>query len=171
VRRTFRSRLHPLSRFSSGSTRALLNPFATMTLTYMCLCDRSNGGVFGSLYGTPIINLPQSAVLGASSLSLARGPSPWYHLLPSSLSTLCLVSALRMTSSYSPRAKPSYLRCVQVLSKGSLHAGSRTESGHLHHLWTLIVGARARSRRRDVLIDGARNRASLTHARATLSSC
>lgn len=24
----------------------------------------SNGGVFGSLYGTPIINLPQSAVLG-----------------------------------------------------------------------------------------------------------
>jgi len=31
----------------------------------------SNGGVFGSLYGTPIINLPQAAVLGASrSLSL-----------------------------------------------------------------------------------------------------
>jgi hypothetical protein len=27
--------------------------------------DSSNGGVFGSLYGTPIINLPQSAVLGA----------------------------------------------------------------------------------------------------------
>ena len=26
----------------------------------------SNGGVFGSLYGTPIINLPQSAVLGMS---------------------------------------------------------------------------------------------------------
>lgn len=25
----------------------------------------SNGGVFGSLYGTPIINLPQAAVLGA----------------------------------------------------------------------------------------------------------
>ena len=24
----------------------------------------SNGGVFGSLYGTPIINLPQSAILG-----------------------------------------------------------------------------------------------------------
>ena len=24
----------------------------------------SNGGVFGSLYGTPIINLPQAAVLG-----------------------------------------------------------------------------------------------------------
>jgi len=29
------------------------------------LIDSSNGGVFGSLYGTPIINLPQSAVLGA----------------------------------------------------------------------------------------------------------
>lgn len=25
----------------------------------------SNGGVFGSLYGTPIINTPQAAVLGA----------------------------------------------------------------------------------------------------------
>jgi 2-oxoglutarate dehydrogenase E2 component (dihydrolipoamide succinyltransferase) len=24
----------------------------------------SNGGVFGSLYGTPIINRPQSAILG-----------------------------------------------------------------------------------------------------------
>lgn len=24
----------------------------------------SNGGVFGSLFGTPIINLPQSAILG-----------------------------------------------------------------------------------------------------------
>ena len=29
---------------------------------------RSNGGVFGSLYGTPIINLPQSAVLGMHSV-------------------------------------------------------------------------------------------------------
>jgi 2-oxoglutarate dehydrogenase E2 component (dihydrolipoamide succinyltransferase) len=26
--------------------------------------DSSNGGVFGSLFGTPIINLPQAAVLG-----------------------------------------------------------------------------------------------------------
>ena len=26
--------------------------------------DWSNGGVFGSLFGTPIINLPQAAVLG-----------------------------------------------------------------------------------------------------------
>jgi 2-oxoglutarate dehydrogenase E2 component (dihydrolipoamide succinyltransferase) len=24
----------------------------------------SNGGVFGSLYGTPIINMPQAAILG-----------------------------------------------------------------------------------------------------------
>lgn len=24
----------------------------------------SNGGVYGSLYGTPIINMPQSAILG-----------------------------------------------------------------------------------------------------------
>jgi 2-oxoglutarate dehydrogenase E2 component (dihydrolipoamide succinyltransferase) len=24
----------------------------------------SNGGIYGSLYGTPIINLPQSAILG-----------------------------------------------------------------------------------------------------------
>lgn len=28
------------------------------------LCS-SNGGVFGSLFGTPIINLPQAAVLGS----------------------------------------------------------------------------------------------------------
>lgn len=28
----------------------------------------SNGGVFGSLMGTPIINLPQSAVLGLHSI-------------------------------------------------------------------------------------------------------
>jgi hypothetical protein len=28
----------------------------------------SNGGVFGSLFGTPIINLPQSAVLGKCHL-------------------------------------------------------------------------------------------------------
>jgi 2-oxoglutarate dehydrogenase E2 component (dihydrolipoamide succinyltransferase) len=28
----------------------------------------SNGGVFGSLFGTPIINLPQSAVLGMHSI-------------------------------------------------------------------------------------------------------
>ena len=26
--------------------------------------DSSNGGVFGSLFGTPIINLPQAAILG-----------------------------------------------------------------------------------------------------------
>ena len=26
--------------------------------------DSSNGGVFGGLFGTPIINLPQAAVLG-----------------------------------------------------------------------------------------------------------
>ena len=30
----------------------------------------SNGGVFGSLFGTPIINLPQSAVFGASFFSI-----------------------------------------------------------------------------------------------------
>lgn len=30
-------------------------------LTHGC---SSNGGVFGSLFGTPIINLPQAAVLG-----------------------------------------------------------------------------------------------------------
>jgi 2-oxoglutarate dehydrogenase E2 component (dihydrolipoamide succinyltransferase) len=28
----------------------------------------SNGGVFGSLYGTPIINVPQAAVLGMHSI-------------------------------------------------------------------------------------------------------
>jgi len=28
----------------------------------------SNGGVFGSLYGTPIINLPQSAILGMHAI-------------------------------------------------------------------------------------------------------
>lgn len=27
----------------------------------------SNGGVFGSLYGTPILNTPQAAVLGRSA--------------------------------------------------------------------------------------------------------
>lgn len=35
----------------------------------------SNGGVFGSLYGTPIINLPQAAVLGA----LKNETTPIYH--------------------------------------------------------------------------------------------
>ena len=30
--------------------------------------NSSNGGVFGSLYGTPIINLPQSAVLGMHAI-------------------------------------------------------------------------------------------------------
>ena len=34
----------------------------------------SNGGVFGSLYGTPIINLPQAAVLGEHCLLL---PLTW----------------------------------------------------------------------------------------------
>jgi len=29
----------------------------------------SNGGVFGSLYGTPIINLPQAAVLGMHNIT------------------------------------------------------------------------------------------------------
>jgi len=33
--------------------------------------NSSNGGVFGSLYGTPIINLPQAAVLGEEN------DSPW----------------------------------------------------------------------------------------------
>lgn len=28
----------------------------------------SNGGVFGSLYGTPIINQPQSAILGIHTI-------------------------------------------------------------------------------------------------------
>lgn len=28
----------------------------------------SNGGVFGSLFGTPIINLPQSAILGMHAI-------------------------------------------------------------------------------------------------------
>lgn len=36
--------------------------------------DSSNGGVFGSLYGTPIINLPQSAVLGACLCYASRKP-------------------------------------------------------------------------------------------------
>lgn len=29
----------------------------------------SNGGVFGSLFGTPIINLPQTAVLGLHAIN------------------------------------------------------------------------------------------------------
>jgi 2-oxoglutarate dehydrogenase E2 component (dihydrolipoamide succinyltransferase) len=36
--------------------------------------ESSNGGVFGSLYGTPIINLPQSAVLGACLCCASREP-------------------------------------------------------------------------------------------------
>lgn len=28
----------------------------------------SNGGVFGSMFGTPIINLPQSAILGMHAI-------------------------------------------------------------------------------------------------------
>ena len=39
------------------------NPFSLhMTLSSLTTC--SNGGVFGSLFGTPIINPPQSAILG-----------------------------------------------------------------------------------------------------------
>jgi hypothetical protein len=38
------------------------NKCALFLIEFIC---SSNGGVFGSLYGTPIINLPQSAVLGA----------------------------------------------------------------------------------------------------------
>lgn len=34
----------------------------------VCPLPSSNGGVFGSLYGTPIINLPQSAVLGMHAI-------------------------------------------------------------------------------------------------------
>lgn len=38
-------------------------PFSPV-YSYSRFVFSSNGGVFGSLYGTPIINLPQSAVLG-----------------------------------------------------------------------------------------------------------
>lgn len=33
----------------------------------------SNGGVFGSLYGTPILNLPASAILGMHAINM----KPW----------------------------------------------------------------------------------------------
>lgn len=39
-----------------------------MSLTRLAGALSSNGGVFGSLYGTPIINLPQSAVLGMHAI-------------------------------------------------------------------------------------------------------
>ena len=32
----------------------------------------SNGGVFGSLYGTPIINMPQSAILGMHATKVGQ---------------------------------------------------------------------------------------------------
>ena len=35
-----------------------------LSRTFSKILSSSNGGVFGSLYGTPIINLPQAAVLG-----------------------------------------------------------------------------------------------------------
>ena len=40
------------------------------TDTFACTRVRSssNGGVFGSLFGTPIINLPQAAVLGTFAM-------------------------------------------------------------------------------------------------------
>ena len=41
-------------------------------LSSLSLVHSSNGGVFGSLYGTPIINLPQSAVLGMLSINFAN---------------------------------------------------------------------------------------------------
>ena len=34
----------------------------------MCIRDRSNGGVFGSMLSTPIINPPQSAILGMHNI-------------------------------------------------------------------------------------------------------
>jgi 2-oxoglutarate dehydrogenase E2 component (dihydrolipoamide succinyltransferase) len=34
----------------------------------------SNGGVFGSLFGTPIINLPQAAVFGMLCGPVPRSP-------------------------------------------------------------------------------------------------
>jgi 2-oxoglutarate dehydrogenase E2 component (dihydrolipoamide succinyltransferase) len=48
----------------------------------------SNGGVFGSLFGTPILNPPQSAILGMHGIILSRYPSGvgfsinhWYDVM------------------------------------------------------------------------------------------
>ena len=34
----------------------------------MCIRDRTNGGIFGSMLSTPIINSPQSAILGMHNI-------------------------------------------------------------------------------------------------------
>lgn len=45
--------------------------YLNLSLITPHLLTSSNGGVFGSLYGTPIINLPQAAVLGIPRFFLA----------------------------------------------------------------------------------------------------
>lgn len=76
----------------------------------------SNGGVFGSLFGTPIINLPQAAVLGGSAalpLSLpfliasADLPTP---LLPRFFLSSAFAYASSTLISYFPSPHPLSLR-------------------------------------------------------------
>ena len=46
---------------------SILSTFKTLSLSlciFIIIFNFSNGGVFGSLFGTPIINPPQSAILG-----------------------------------------------------------------------------------------------------------
>lgn len=49
-------------------TMCVLLNAAGSCLLMLSFDHSSNGGVFGSLYGTPIINLPQSAVLGMHAI-------------------------------------------------------------------------------------------------------
>lgn len=52
----------------NGGTFTMFVSSVELLFVYRLNACRSNGGVFGSLYGTPIINLPQAAVLGMHTI-------------------------------------------------------------------------------------------------------
>ena len=54
----------PLRKWLGVHSQCMLDSFLFHSFSEKHVPTSSNGGVFGSLYGTPIINLPQAAVLG-----------------------------------------------------------------------------------------------------------
>jgi len=57
-----------LEDMSGGSFTMYADSYPHLLNFISCFICSSNGGVFGSLYGTPIINLPQAAVLGMHAI-------------------------------------------------------------------------------------------------------